>query len=171
MIKMKRVGEGCGVMKPLLISTFAAAVLLLFGGVNEVNADPLTYRVAGGKVSIVSCDKNASGELYIPSTYEGKPVTSIGGSAFSGCSRLTSVRIPDSVTSIGDRAFRYCSNLTSVTIGNSVTSIEGWTFDYCGSLTSVRIPESVTSIGKKAFAHCSGLTSVRIPESVTSIGD
>ena len=181
-------------MKNLLLTTIAAAVILLFGGVNEVNGDPLTYRVAGGKVSIVSCDKNASGELVIPSTYEGKPVTSIGGSAFyncsritsaripesvtsiggsafSGCSRLTSVRIPDSVTSIGDRAFRYCSNLTSVTIGNSVTSIEGWTFDYCGSLTSVRIPESVTSIGKKAFAHCSSLTSVTIGNRVTSIGD
>ena len=158
-------------MKHLQLTTIAAVVMLLFGGVNEVNADPLTYRVAGGKVSIVSCDKNASGELVIPSTYEGKPVTSIGGSAFSGCSRLTSVRIPDSVTSIGDRAFRYCSNLTSVTIGNSVTSIEGWTFDYCGSLTSVRIPESVTSIGKKAFAHCSSLTSVTIGNSVTSIGD
>ena len=156
-------------MKHLLLTTIAAVVL--FSGVDEVNADPLTYRVAGGKVSIVSCDKNASGELYIPSTYEGKPVTSIGGSAFSGCSRLTSVRIPDSVTSIGDRAFRYCSNLTNVTIGNSVTSIEGWTFDYCGSLTSVRIPESVTSIGKKAFAHCSSLTSVTIGNSVTSIGD
>ena len=51
---------------------------MLFGGVDEVNADPLTYRVAGGNVSIVSCDKNASGELVIPSTYEGKPVTSIG---------------------------------------------------------------------------------------------
>jgi len=181
-------------MKHLLLTTIAAVVMLLFGGVDEVNADPLTYRVAGGKVSIVSCDKNASGELVIPSTYEGKPVTSIGGSAFyncsritsaripesvtsiggsafSGCSRLTSVRIPDSVTSIGDRAFRYCGNLTSVTIGNSVTSIEGWTFDYCGSLTSVRIPESVTSIGKKAFAHCSSLTSVTIGNSVTSIGD
>ena len=158
-------------MKHLQLTTIAAVVMLLFGGVNEVNADPLTYRVAGGKVSIVSCDKNASGELVIPSTYEGKPVTSIGGSAFSGCSRLTSVRIPDSVTYIGDRAFRYCGNLTSVTIGNSVTSIEGWTFDYCGSLTSVRIPESVTSIGKKAFAHCSSLTSVTIGNSVTSIGD
>ena len=65
-------------LKNLLISTFAAAVMLLFGGVDEVNADPLTYRVAGGNVSIVSCDKNASGELVIPSTYEGKPVTSIG---------------------------------------------------------------------------------------------
>ena len=181
-------------MKYLLLTTIAAVVVLLFGGVNEVNADPLTYRVAGGNVSIVSCDKSASGELVIPSTYKEKPVTSIGGSAFyncsritsaripdsvtrigssafSGCSRLTSVRIPDSVTYIGDRAFRYCGNLTNVTIGNSVTSIEGWTFDYCGSLTSVRIPDSVTSIGKKAFAHCSSLTSVTIGNSVTSIGD
>jgi len=181
-------------MKHLLLTTIAAVVMVLFGGVNEVNGDPLTYRVAGGKVSIVSCDKNASGELVIPSTYEGKPVTSIGGSAFyncsritsaripesvtsiggsafSGCSRLTSVRIPDSVTSIGSRAFQYCSSLTSVTIGNSVTSIEGWTFDYCGSLTSVRIPESVTSIENKAFAHCSSLTSVKIGNSVTSIGN
>jgi hypothetical protein len=181
-------------MKHLLLTTIAAVVMLLFGGVNEVNGDPLTYKVEGETVSVVKCDKNASGALVIPSFYEGKPVTSIGNgafydcssltsvtipdsvtsigrSAFSGCSRLTSVRIPDSVTSIGDRAFRYCSNLTSVTIGNSVTSIEGWTFDYCGSLTSVRIPESVTSIGKKAFAHCSSLTSVTIGNSVTSIGD
>ena len=146
-------------------------ILLLVGRVNNVNGDPLTYRIGKETVSVVKCDKNASGELVIRSSYAKKPVTSIGPSAFSSCSRLTSVRIPDSVTSIGDRAFRYCSNLTSVTIPDSVTSIEGWTFDYCGSLTSVTIPDSVTSIGKKAFAHCSSLTSVTIGNSVTSIGN
>ena len=155
-------------MKISLIPLFASALMLV---VDEVHGDPLTYKVAGGKVSIVHCDKKASGELVIPSSHAGKPVTSIERNAFNSCSRLTAVSIPDSVTSIGDRAFRYCSQLTSVTIGNSVTSIEGWTFDYCGNLTSVIIPDSVTSIGKKAFAHCSGLTSVIIPESVTRIGD
>ena len=121
-------------MKHILITTIAAVVVLLFGGVNEVNADPLTYKVEGETVAVIECDKNASGELVIRSSYAEKPVTSIGWGAFSSCSRLTSVRIPDSVTSIGSRAFQYCSSLTSVTIGNSVTSIEGWTFDYCGSL-------------------------------------
>jgi len=47
-------------MKQLLISTFAAAVMLLFGGVNEVNADPLTYKIEGETATVVSCDKNAS---------------------------------------------------------------------------------------------------------------
>ena len=98
------------------------------------------------------------------------PVTSIGGSAFDGCSGLTSLTIPNSVTSIGDGAFGGCSGLTSVTIPKSVTSIGDYAFVGCSGLTSVTIPNSVTFIGGGAFAHCSGLTSVTIGNSVTSIG-
>ena len=97
-------------------------------------------------------------------------VTSIGNSAFHGCSGLTSVTIGNSVTSIGNYAFRYCSGLTSVTIPNSVTSIGVGAFHVCSGLTSVTIPNSVTSIEWNAFSGCRGLTSVTIPNSVTSIG-
>ena len=38
-------------------------------------------------------------------------MTSIGSSAFSGCSSLTSINIPSSVTSIGDNAFSNCDAL------------------------------------------------------------
>ena len=64
---------------------------------------------------------------------------------------LQSITIPDSVTSIGDSAFYGCSSLQSVTIPDSVTSIGGSAFERCSSLQSVTIPDSVTSIGGSAF--------------------
>lgn len=98
-----------------------------------------------------------------------KDVTSIRNYAFSRCSFLTSVTIPDSVTSIGTYALSSCSRLTSIIIGNGVTSI-GEGALYGSKLTSVTIPNSVTSIGDYAFYNNSGLTSVVIGNSVTSIG-
>ena len=109
-------------------------------------------------------------EVYIPSTYNGRPVTSIGDSAFYGCSRLTSITIPDSVTRIGEHAFGYCSRLTSITIPDSVTNIWNFAFDDCSSLTSIEIPDSVIDIGDYAFGDCYSLTNITLPDSVTSIG-
>ena len=84
-------------------------------------------------------------------------LTSIGTSAFSNCSSLTSVTIGNSVTSIGISAFWSCNSLTSVNIPNSVTSIDDDAFRACSSLTSVTIGNSVTSIGRYAFSGCSSL--------------
>ncbi len=104
--------------------------------------------------------------IEIPSS-----VTSIGSSAFLGCSSLTSIEMPSGVTSIGNSAFWGCSSLTSIEIPSGVTSIGSAAFYNCSSLTSIEIPSSVTSIGERAFYNCSSLTSVEIPSSVTSIGD
>ncbi len=139
--------------------------------------DGLTYRITEPDgttctVEVVSCAIK-TGSVTIPSsvTYksQGYGVTSIG-SAFSGCSGLTSITIPYSVKTIGSDAFRGCSSLTSITIPNRVTSIGSGAFHGCSSLTSITIPNSVTSIGNYVFYGCTGLTSVTISESVTSIG-
>jgi len=89
--------------------------------------------------------------------------TRIDDCAFSDCSSLTSITIPNSVTSIGFAAFSGCSSLTSITIPNSVTSIGDYAFSDCSSLTSITIPNSVRSIGYAAFVNCSRLTSITIP--------
>ena len=59
----------------------------------------------------------------------------IGDYAFSGCSSLTSIYIPDGVTTIGFSAFSGCSSLTSIYIPSSVTSIESRAFSGCSILT------------------------------------
>ena len=118
------------------------------------------------------------------------------------CFDITSIKIPNSVTSIGNSAFRGCTRLASITIDNNntvydsrnncnaviktedntlicgckntvipnnVTSINGGAFQNSTSLSSVTIPNSVTSIGGSAFQYCSDLTNVSIGSGVTSI--
>ena len=142
----------------------------------DIEVDGIYYNlVSKGKIAeVTEGDGKYSGSITIPSSIKVNDakytVTSIGKSAFSFCTGLTSITIPNSVTSIGESAFFNCSSLTSITIPNSVTSIVWGCFSGCSSLTSVTIPNSVTSIDMVAFEGCSGLTSVTIPNSVTSIG-
>ena len=101
----------------------------------------------------------------------GSDITSIEESAFSGCTGLMNMTIPNSVTTIGAYAFSGCTGLTCLTIPNSVTTIGESAFYGCTGLTNMTIPDSVITIGAYAFSNCIGLTNMVIGNSVTTIGD
>ena len=114
----------------------------LLANTEKVGGYTWTYRINGNTAKIYNDDGFAAitpsptGAVTIPSTLGGKPVTSIGISAFDRCSGLTSVTIPSSVTSIGGSAFYGCSGLTSVMLPDGVKSI-GADADVCVSAKNV----------------------------------
>jgi len=100
-------------------------------------------------------------------------VTSIGGSAFSGCTSLAEIVIPDSVTSIGGFAFSGCTSLSKVDLPKTLTTIEAGTFRDCTSLKEIVIPDSVTEMrcnwGLGAFSGCTSLSKVDLSKNLTMI--
>ena len=78
------------------------------------------------------------------------PVTSIGTSAFEGCSDLQKVTLPASVTVIGTDAFYGCTKLGSVNLEEGLTTINQRAFYNC-NLTEITVPSTVTSVGNAAF--------------------
>ncbi|MCR4647115.1 MAG: leucine-rich repeat protein [Oscillospiraceae bacterium] len=105
------------------------------------------------------------GDAVIPSD-----VTSIAGSAFAGCTGLTSLSIPEQVANIGDSAFSGCTGLTEIRLPSGLTEISSHMFEGCTGLTSFTIPDKVKRIGFNAFHGCTRLTEIVIPDSVTDIG-
>lgn len=89
-----------------------------------------------------------------------KNLTSIGESAFNGCTSmaLTSLKLPQ-CTSIGRNAFQGCSSMALTSLELPLcTSIGEAAFRRCSSmvLTSLELPQC-TSIGSECFAYTKGI--------------
>jgi hypothetical protein len=139
---------------------------------NEENQHFILYKAASS--DILSCNINDNCKY-------------INSSAFSGCTELASITIPNSVTSIGGYAFYNCSSLTSVTIPNSVTRIGSGAFYRCSGITEplynancfayfpsdyateYTIPDGIWQVVGMSFRGCGSLQSITIPNTVTHI--
>ena len=84
--------------------------------------------INGERVATILEYRGTESKLMISSDIEGTKVVGIGNSAFSRCSSLTSVVIPEGVTSIGENAFRGCSSLTIYC--EAKKKPEGWNDDW-----------------------------------------
>lgn len=148
------------------------------GSVSNIEAGVFSYHLSDLKQITVSSEneyyKSADGALFskdmtrmyrfpqgrnetgytLPSS-----VVSVEQRAFSFCSNLRIIVLPDHLNRIGDNAFEYC-RFDSLAIPESVTEIGDHAFDNCSNLTSVTIPEKVSKVGSQAFNYCYNLKSV-----------
>lgn len=114
----------------------------------------------------------ASGDVVIPDTYRGVPITRIGERAFSGKSKLKSIVFGKNVKSVGASAFYNCTFLESVSFSNALVSIGDSAFKSCKLLAGkIEIPQNVTLIDKGAFAYCPLITEVKLNAKLETLSD
>lgn len=153
----------------------------------------LGYKDNGdGTYTVSTYDKNAvlPDTLVIPSTYNGKPVVSVGSNAFSYApfkkviisdgvltihsrafeyAQMEEIELPSTLNSIGDSAFIRCEKLKELNLPESLRRIESCAFIYCYDLVKVTIPDGIQYIGAIAFGYCKNLTSVNLPASLKTL--
>ncbi|MBO4982248.1 MAG: leucine-rich repeat protein [Lachnospiraceae bacterium] len=105
------------------------------------------WMIAGGSLYYVILDdeiaitgfRGMAGEVQIPDSLEGYPVTVIGKKAFLSRKFLRAVQLPD-----------------------CIREIEDWAFAYCDGLEQVELPDREIRFGKAVFLECSRLRSLDI---------
>ena len=108
-------------------------------------------------------------ELIIP---EG--VTEIKERAFYQYYGLINVQLPNTLITINDNAFSRCSNLRRVTLPESVTAVKssflGGTFSECKQLIEVDFSKTkIEVIGESMFWRCKKLQKVKLPDTIVKI--
>ncbi|MDE6201227.1 MAG: leucine-rich repeat domain-containing protein [Clostridiales bacterium] len=134
-VKVKALGDGKYYSDSDWSETLTVAPLSL---TMELITKSSTYKIKKCNV--------ASGDIVLPQTYNGLPVTEIGGSAFRDCSDITSVTIPAGCITISTSVFLRCVNLERVIIPDTMAEILSGAFESCEKLKTISIPKSVSHI-------------------------
>lgn len=166
-------------MSKLLSAIIAGASLLSLSAINGFaytgtqTGEALTdgtfgYELRNGSYTIISCNVDAMVE-EIPELRNGYAITAIDDNAFTNCSNIKTLTIPDTVTSIGANAFASCESLREIRLPSKIKSISKGMFAGCIKLEKVEIPDSVDTIGSYAFFNCSMLKEVILPGQLNTI--
>lgn len=151
--------------------TIILAVCMCAFTASAENEGPYVYEIGNGEVTITRCDPSLEGDVIIPQTLGGIPVTRIGDGAFQSCEGITSIFIDDNITSIGKSAFAFCGALSEVVLPETIEDIPEEAFYMCFNLTDASLTKTnIRSIGARAFAYCEFLTIVNLPDTLEYVG-
>ncbi len=100
-------------------------------------------------------------------------VEKVGGQAFMGCAKLTTLTFESGSNLKEIVANAFCSTpLKTIDLKSTkLTKIGSQTFMSCAQLTSILLPSTLTTFDEEVFNGCSSLTSITIPANVTSMGN
>lgn len=131
-----------------------------------LNEDGQSYSVTAD----YSNNHSITGEVIVPSTYNGLPVTRVKEKGFQ-LSHMSSIRLPDTIVEIGKCAFMDCYGLREVSFGNGLTIIGDYAFAYSQGIEKISIPDSTLTIGDYAFLECRTTKFLSIGRNLKHIGD
>ena len=104
-------------------------------------------------------------------------LTTLSGKAFSHCTKLWKIELPENITIIEDgeaydgeiRGTFANTAITNISIPNAVTSIGRYAFRFCTYLKRVQLGNKITVIGYEAFRKCISLSNIILPNSLVEI--
>lgn len=164
-------------------------------GVEPINFETRALPIANTtlkRLVIAAFDKDGDGKLTygeaaevtdLGDTFKGKSITEftelynftglteIPDEAFSGCSRLTTIKLPKSVKRIGARAFEGCRTLKEINLRDDITEIGEDAFNGCRVLPNVTLPANLSAIAAGTFEGCATINAVTLPLGIKSIGN
>ena len=166
----------------ITISLFSGLDISSFAEENDI-LNQLIYEIVDDEVIITSCYDSISGDIVIPDTIEGYPVTEIADAAFLDCCELETVLIPKTVKTIAAYAFSGCTGITAFVVDESnryySTDEYGVLFNTknkslmcypaANSRTEYSIPSHIKVVEEGAFSWCNNLETIVIPASVVDM--
>ncbi len=168
----------------LLFSLFSMGTFTVSAALENKTFEEYVYVVVDEMATIIDVQTDISGEVVIPSSIEGYPVTGIDDRAFDECDQIVTLKIPSVVTYIGEGAFEECASLTKFIVGfgnKAFCARDGVLFNKDTTTlicyppakadTAFAIPDGVKKVDTMAFAYAPYLEQITVADGVQSLGD
>jgi|GEM_PF-5403835 len=143
----------------------------------------ISYLITPGAAKITGYE-SGRGNLVIPETINGYPVTEVENNAFRRCTSITRLTLPAKDISYGENVFYGCTGVERIDIHPNnprIKSIDGVAFSIDGKVllmypakstrSAYTIPSGVEEIDRGAFMSSMKLTSLTLPSTLKTIKD